>query len=389
MRSLVACVCVLYVFSGFVTGEAQLDAPLNAPILAFDTTAQDRIVLYDVTSGSARDLRFGSGWHRLWSFSPDGCRVAFTLSDGLDHARLYTAKIDGTDVRELIRFGTPPVGAWGAWEAQWSPDPTDPRIAFTLIETQIANDGTRVQSHRIAWVAPDGGEPGFYSVSGDEHTPRWSPDGAWLAYVAYEERAAGANPLSTAVPDAPATSTVREADLWVVGADGLNKSRRTNFPVGSVSMPRWSPDGDLIGFVFSPTPNNDQVWLIGANAGATPNPLSYTEALALDLTWTADSTALIAALRDFKGVRENRLWRIALTGIADNDAVQIAGDPALVNMDYPRISPDGRWLAARSAYALALIDLNAASWRLLDGAYDGNTPALWSPGGFTGEVACE
>jgi len=368
--------------------HAQVDAPLGAPLLAFDTTAQDRIVLYDLNTGSARDLNFGSGWHRVWGFSPDGCRIAFTLSDGLDHARLYTARIDGSDRRELVRFSTPLVGEWGVWEAQWSPDPVDQRIAFTLIETQINNDGQRVQNHRIAWVTPDGGDPDFYSISGDEHTPRWSPDGRWLAYVAYEERAAGADPLATALPEAPVTSMIREADLWVVGADGLNKTRRTTFPVGNVSMPRWSPDGDLIGFIFSPTPNNDQVWLIGTDAGATPTTLSFTDALALDLTWLPDSAAMTAALRDFKGVRENRLWRIPLTGVADNDAVQIAGDPDLVNMDYPRYSPDGRWLAARSAYALVLIDLSVSSWTQFDVAYDGNTPALWSPPGFTGESSC-
>ncbi|MDX2163498.1 MAG: hypothetical protein SF162_19430 [bacterium] len=367
---------------------AQIDAPLGAPILAFDTAAQDRIVLYDLSNGRARDLQFGRGWHRVWSFSPDGCRFAFTMSDGLDDARLYTARIDGTEVRELVRFSTPPAGGWGVWEPQWSPNTADPRIAFTFIETQFASDGTPVQNHRIAWVRPEGGDPAFYSVTGDEHTPRWSPDGAWLAYVSYEQRPAGADPLSTAVPNAAATSQVREADLWVVGANGLNKTRRTQFPVGSVSMPRWSPDGDLIGFVFSPAPNNDQVWLIGSAPDATPTPLSLSESLALDLTWLPDSAALVAALRDFRGVAENRLWRLPLVGSADTDAVQIAGDPALIHMDYPRYSADGRWLAARSAYALALIDLQNPSYTLLDEAYSGNTPPLWSPGAYTGESTC-
>lgn len=366
-----------------------LDAPLNGPLLAFDTAAQDRIVLYDLTNDAARELRFGTGWHRVWGFSPDGCRVLFTLSDGLNDARAYTARLDGSDMRELIRFSAPPVGEWGVWEPQWSPSTADPRIAFTLIVTQTANDGTRVQQHRIAVVPADGGEPTFYSVTGDEHTPRWSPDGRWLAYVSYEERPAGRDPLSTAVPDDPVTATVREADLWVVGADGLNKTRRTNFPVGSVSMPRWSPDGDLIAFVFSPMPNNDQVWMMGSSPDALPTQLSYIEALALDLTWLPDSTALAAALRDFRGISENRLWRIPLVGIADNDAVQIAGDPALMNMDYPRYSPDGHWLAARSAYAMVVIDLQNARYTLLDDAFMGNTPAVWSPAGFTTEALCQ
>ncbi|MCC6614029.1 MAG: PD40 domain-containing protein [Anaerolineae bacterium] len=383
-------VAVLWLFA-LLPARAQ-STPLGAPLIAAASAQLDRIVLYDL-SGGRRELRFDTREHMVWDFTPDGCRIVFTLDEPGGVSRIYSARLDGSDLRPLVQFADLPTQDWSEWEPVVNP--IDGRIAFTLFRRETPPGSPVEETYHIAWIPAEGGAPQFYSVSGDEHSPVWSHDGAWLAYVAYDGRIPGPDIFSTVPPTetsgatpVPKEQLLNEADLWVVSVDGGTKYRLTAFPTGSVNRPVWSPDDLLIEFFYSPRANNDTVWMIGNADAAIPTQLNFEWMLGLDATWLPDGNAILATMRDFQGITENRLWQVPLVGNADTEAVQYPLDSALRFIDYPRFSADGRFLALRSEYHLAVIDTTTGGWAWLDDSNPGNTPPAWSPAAYTGETAC-
>ena len=115
------------------------------------------------------------------------------------------------------------------------------RIAM-VSDPQVSPDGTQVafvvtrmyrkeNCYRSGiWTVPvAGGEPRPLTAgTARDSTPRWSPDGRWLAF------------LSTRGGDKP--------QLWYLPADGGEARQLTNLPEG-VEQPVWSPRGDALAFV--------------------------------------------------------------------------------------------------------------------------------------------
>lgn len=111
--------------------------------------------------------------------------------------------------------------------------------------------------------------------------PQWSPDGARLAYV------------SRPTPKADDGSI---SDIYVVSAKGTTAPTKTLENEGPDDSPRWSPDGKWIAFNSRDTRHGvlgvQHLMVVPASGGAprdlTPDPA----AVAADLHWSPDSTAL-------------------------------------------------------------------------------------------------
>lgn len=104
------------------------------------------------------------------------------------------------------------------------------KTAYVVFDRQQARSSL---NHDI-YLADESGsfQRRLTASSGDEQTPRFSPDGTRIVYRA-----------ATSPSDAP--------DIWVMNRDGSGKTNLTNTPTITEWSPTWTPDGRHI--VFSCT----------------------------------------------------------------------------------------------------------------------------------------
>src|SRR6266513_2468188 len=178
-----------------------------------DNRGITRIWLADVASGSARQLTAGPGSDRQPRWSPDGRTLAF-VSTRENGAQLWVLPVAGGEARRVTTL------AEGVFDPLWLPDgtglvvtsdikwaaqqeidrrngdfPTDgdgdvsvspdgKEIAVAMHGDSTVADNTNVD---VYVMAPDGS--GMRAVTpgrGADNTPRYSPDGNWLAYLSME-----------------------------------------------------------------------------------------------------------------------------------------------------------------------------------------------------------
>lgn len=173
--------------------------------------------------------------------------IAFQRED-----QVWIARASGSDARAITDF-TPPTAAGGfAGGPSFSPDGQS--IVF-----DIKQAGSCEQADRNLYViATDGtGQTQLTEGCGEGNSsPRWSPDGARIAFQSKRDRGGAAQNLT---------------DVFVMNADGSEPVNLTAFmPDGAI--PVWSPDGSQILFsrrfeAGDPLPTS--VWVMdpdGSNA---------------------------------------------------------------------------------------------------------------------------
>jgi dipeptidyl-peptidase 4 len=260
------------------------------------------------------------------AWSADGSKLAFVNGDALD-----VAAWDGSGRVTLAKDADDP---------QWSPDGT--HVAYIHNGDLYIND---VRSRVPVRLTFDGtatrmnGDPDWlYSEEMDvEHAYAFSPDGATIAYLTFDDSAIAPYPIEHYLPPA-STSEAQRYPL----AGGKNPR---------VSLHVVSVHGGASRLLYDGAPKDEYL---------------------VSFTWTPDSSTVVDEIVD-RAQQHLRLVAFPADGSAARTLVQ-ESDTRFVDVQQPpSFLPDGKsflWLSQRTgAQALYDVDARSGSARRLTGGY--------------------
>jgi len=165
----------------------------------------------------------------------------------------------------------------------------------------------------------------------------FSPDGHWIAYVAF--------PFG---------------GLWRSRVDGTEKLQLTTAPMIPF-FPRWSPDGQQIAFIGGQAGEEgaakQRIYLIPA-AGGSPREVSATSSNVWRVNWTPDGGSLLYAEAGAVGTPDMLIHSV------DLKTLKVSTVPQAQPLYWPALSPDGRYIVATTVdgQKLMIFDFASKQW---------------------------
>ncbi len=296
------------------------------------------------------------------------------------------------------------VAAFGA-VAQWTPEkqiglklPGSPQIspdgrmiAYTINEAVMTADKSEYLTH--VWVANTDGSGTFRLTYGDKSatSPKWSPDGTWIAFLSNRKD--------------------NRNNVYLIRAGGGEAEQLTDVK-GGIANFDWSPDGKWIAFTMTDPKSDDEEkndkarndfrWVDenprmsrlftisvarDADGKREPRRLTAENRVVTGFDWSPDGTRIVYAHTATSVANDWPTSDISVVNVADGKV------SALVNSknaeSAPRYSPDGKWISftisdnrwAQSQH-LAIVPAVGGATRQLAPSPDGQPVVVdWSADG--------
>ena len=317
--------------------------------------------------GAAMDLHF----------SPDGAWIRFTLQDPENNtSELWQVTPAGKGLRRVLpeQWNQPSQECCGTWTR-------DGKYYFF--------ESSRGNSHNI-WALADTGS----LLGGRNHAPQQltagplaflfpipGNDGKKLFVVGqqlrfelqrYDEKARHFLPYLSGISageldfsrDGKWLTFVNYPDhtLWRSKVDGSERTQLT-YPPLQAHLPHWSPDGTQVAFMGSQPGQAWKLYLVSSQGG-TPQPLTKERVNESDLTWMPDGKSLVFGHMPWLQYANSSESGIEVLDLKTGKTSALPGSEGLFS---PRVSPDGRYVAALTADSkkLMLYEFATRKWSLL------------------------
>ncbi len=293
------------------------------------TPAETRLVVQQLAGGEPVTVARWPGLVPAFpAWSADGARLVYTTPRGLE----VIPALGG--VTRLLASQSPDQRlGWAAWS------PKKDEIVYSSADTLYLRD-----------LAAE--RPRFLLRAANPHSPAWSPDGKWIAYVSGN-------------PQWPTIANLAPSSIWVAPAAGGTPVRITpDRPLHT--SPVWMPDSRSLLYVSDEDGGNDVYWVrLGRSGTPESAPARLTTGLhPHTISLSADGKKLLYSLH----VETSNVYRIALQ---PGRSVSLRGaEPVTSGSQLTEgfsISPDGHWLAFDSNRSG-----NQDIWRM---PVDGSAPA--------------
>jgi serine/threonine protein kinase/Tol biopolymer transport system component len=302
------------------------------------------------------------------AFSPDGTVIRLRVAGAIyGEGALWEVSINGKDLHPLLPdWHNPSRACCGRWTADgqyfvfasqgniWAVP--EKRSLFGKSVSQPVQLTSGPMNFGNPLPSKDGkklfvvgalshGELSRYDVKSQQFLPflggisadsvSFSKDGQWVAYTAYPE-----------------------STLWRSKADGSQRLQLTYPPIVAL-LPKWSPDGKQLAYYELPPGQNAKLRTISVDGGTPTEQIPDDPEPKLDAAWSPDGTKIV-----FGNWPADPNSTIQLLDVNAHQRSTVPGSTGLYS---PRLSPDGRYIAAMNfdSRVLMLFDFQTQKWQEL------------------------